>query len=189
MNATLLEPFVSRLDCIRLVPSFQGEGVSGFVLEVSESLVLMRTFLNFIPDGFTIARLRDWKSYESQPKFTEIIVNEGYAGTDKIPKLRLTSMQTVLEDLLSLACNVKLECNNCGDAEEAGFHIGRIIRVTDSIVDFCFFTSEGKWFDGSYPNPIESITLVEFDSNYINTFSKYLDDCPVPRVRQTKVSG
>jgi hypothetical protein len=66
-----------------------------------------------------------------------------------------------------------LECELTG-SEESDYYIGRLVTVSDEEVALLYFDSLGTWDKEPTIIPCKSITKIEFDTPYINTFSKYI---------------
>ncbi|TWT87017.1 hypothetical protein [Stieleria varia] len=112
--------------------------------------------------------------------WTQMIAAEGHAGlAQTTPWFATDSLRAALKSIYEKNVNVKIECENCADSEEFGFHIGRIVALGGSSLEFVFFDSAGRWFDAPYAIPYNSITQLVVDDPYVMTFSRYVGSCPV----------
>ena len=107
---------------------------------------------------------------------------EGHAQlASELPKFTFDTLSELMNGLLVRDRNISVECENCEGSEESGFHIGRVVKLAKDHFDFVFFDTKGCWFFSTYSIPYSSVTKIEFDDPYVDTFSKYIEDCPVPR--------
>jgi hypothetical protein len=158
------------------------EAIHGYVLAANDQLVLMREFSGFRPGGFVALRKADVRELTLDEKWTEMMASEGFARlANTMPSIRHGSMVELLVSLFERARNLQIECEDCANSPEAGLHIGRITSVSATSISFVFFESSGRWYNTAYEIPLSSVTKVVFDDPYVDTFSKYVGDCPVPR--------
>ncbi|MBI1246908.1 hypothetical protein GC197_03580 [bacterium] len=163
-----------------------GEQVYGYLLSRNSKLVVVREFDGFLPAGFVAMPTSTVVDLLINEPWTRMIAAEGHANfAQAAPWFRTDSMRSALESIHETNVNIKIECKNCPDAEEFGLHIGRIVAMGDSSLEFVFFDSVGRWFDNSYAIPYASITQVVVDDPYVTTFSRYVGPCPV----ETEKSG
>ncbi len=175
-----LTEFVGALKLVCLTRKFSDSVEEhGFVLGLSKTLVLLQRFYDFREDGYAVLRLIDISSIRSnkyERKWEQILRDEGMLDQVGMPDmLPLDGISMVIAALESRRMNIRVECEECEGADESGFHIGRVVGIQSDAFDFQYFDATGKWFDGAYDIPFASVTRVEFDSPYINVFSKYLE--------------
>jgi hypothetical protein len=70
----------------------------------------------------------------------------------------------------------------CEDAEEEiqDYYIGQILSVDRGSLCFANFDALGRWDKDAHTISLEEITKLQFDTPYVQTFSKYLEGpcCP-----------
>lgn len=156
-------------------------GIRGYVVSRNSQLIVVREFNGFDPGGFVALPTSTVVELVINEPWTRMIASEGHAElASTLPWFATDNLRAVLASVLGRDVNVKLECEKCPDAEEYGLHIGRIVAIHDSVLDFVFFDSDGCWFDSSYSIPHTSITRIVVDNPYVSTFSRYVGPCPVP---------
>ena len=175
------EEYVGKHVYVVIERNYTDLNARGFVVAESSELLLLRSCLNFRLDGFVAVRVEDIASIVPSPTFTRIALSENPRDeASRMPEICIDTMRTLLRELCLRRCNVEIECENCDDSDEAGFHIGRIVGLRRDRLWFNFFSSEGAWFDSPYDIPYSSVTRVEFGSDYIDTFARHIDDWPTP---------
>ncbi|MDP1817980.1 MAG: hypothetical protein Q8K92_26240 [Leadbetterella sp.] len=89
----------------------------------------------------------------------------------------LTSCATILKSIKKLGFNVIIENENPADET---FDIGPITKITKSSVYVRYFNAKGILNEEATKINWDLITIVKFDTKYINIFSKYLRE-PKPK--------
>ena len=159
-----------------------GAGVSGYLLRKTTSLVILRRFDGFVPAGYIVLRRADVVELTINEKWTQMINSEGHAHlASELPEFTFDTFGELMSCLLVRDRNIRVECENSEGSEESGLHIGRIVKLAREHFDFLFFDTKGYWLFSPYSIPYASVTKIEFDDPYVDTFSKYIEDCPVPR--------
>lgn len=160
--------------------------VRGYILSRNSQLVVVREFDGFSPAGFIAMPSSTITDLVISEPWTRMIAAEGYTNYAEIaPWFDTDSLRSTLASIHAEDVNVKIECENCPDNEEFGLHIGRIVAMGHSSLEFVFFDSDGRWFEAGYAIPYKSITQVVVDDPYVKTFSKHVGPCPV----ETEKSG
>ena len=157
------------------------ENAKGYILDYSDGFVLIQDTDDFNIDGFSIIPINTIIDllYSNKDKYYDKIMTcEGLV--DKVYKkypIDLTSWNTIFKSIRKYGFNVIVENEN---PDDESFDIGPITRISDSSVHIRYFDAQG--FLNEAPTKItwDLITIVKFDSHYINTFSRYL------RERKTK---
>jgi hypothetical protein len=159
-----------------------GDVVRGYLLRKTTSVVVLRRFNGFTPAGYVVFRRADVVELTINEKWTQMINAEGHAHlASKLPGFTFDTFDELMNCLLVRDRNISVECENCEGSEESGFHVGRIVKLDRDHFTFVFFDTKGYWFFSTYSIPYASVTKIEFDDPYVDTFSKYIEDCPVPR--------
>jgi|GEM_PF-713188 hypothetical protein len=145
----------------------------GYFCNVGSDLAMVIDEDDFIFDGYHIIRLRDITEIEPKNDYYDYILEqEGLKSKIVVPKIRLDSWQTVLEDLQSTGKNVIIESESL-EKDKSQFGIGKIIKTYKTLVHLKHFDADGIWDDGPTIIPYNTITKVIFDSRYVSVFSKY----------------
>lgn len=174
-----LRSLVGARKKVQLTRGFPCEKLhSGFVLALGREWVLLRQFHDFYPEGNTALRLRDItdvRSGEYERHWERMLAAEGsldqVTATDDIP---LDDISQLLLALQRRGQNVIVECEDT-DEDVQDFYIGQILSVDEDSVCFANFDALGRWDDAPDTIPFEEITQVQFDTPYVQTFSKYLE--------------
>tara|TARA_R110002073_G_C9430241_1_gene576657 strand:- start:660 stop:1196 length:537 start_codon:yes stop_codon:yes gene_type:complete len=154
--------------------------IRGYVVSRNSQLTVVREFDGFAPGGFVALPTSMVVDLTINEPWTGMIASEGHIELAAIlPWFATVNLRAALASIREREVNVKIECENCPDAGESGFHIGRIIEMHDSSLDFVFFDSTGRWFASPYSIPYTSITQLVVDDPYVTTFSRYAGPCPV----------
>ncbi|HEY2840654.1 MAG TPA: hypothetical protein VGJ26_15970, partial [Pirellulales bacterium] len=165
---------------VKLRDRYENPSTTGFVLDSNDACTLVFQFAAFRPDGYAIFRTPDLVSAEPNENWTRMLHGEGFHGSTSLnPFVPIESIKKAIFTLYTCHQNVSLDCDGSEDAEESGYHIGRITSTHYRTLEFLFFDSNGNWFDTPYEIPYQSITRIQFRTPYIETFSKYLKKCPL----------
>jgi hypothetical protein len=153
--------------------------LNGFVVGMSKKLLLLHDFFDFTPIGYTAIRLADICSCRSgkyERKCEQMLEVEGILDRVGINyEVDLSSTHSLLESLQRRGQNIIVECEYEDDSDRDAFFIGQITELEKRFVRFRHFDETGNWEDGEYRIPFYAITQIEFDTVYVNTFSKYLN--------------
>ena len=149
--------------------------IRGFILALSNNLVLLQNVVDFHLDGYSIIRRRDithvWHN-EFERYYKKILKKEGLL--DKVglqETISLNNWPSVFHSLKRIGKNIIIE-KEFPDVYK--FLIGKIIRINKKHVNIRYFDANGKWERGFRYAPYEEITRVQFENEYIKVFSKYL---------------
>jgi hypothetical protein len=170
---------VTTRNKVRVTRSYPGEPLcNGFILGVSETWALVQQFHDFSPEGYTTLRLGDiskCRSGKTERVFESILAGEGTLEQVGISyQIDLTSTRAILESLHSFGRNVIVECEHRKNPDADEFYIGQIVKIDKNQLWFVCFDVRGQWDTEGIRIPIAGITKIQFDTPYVNTFSKYL---------------
>jgi hypothetical protein len=156
----------------------EGTSLNGFVLGLGRKLVLLQQFHDFYSEGFTAIRIRDIRKIRSgqyERFFEKMFECERLLPTyDQGNKVPLDDWGSLLRDLQERNRNIIVECEGQESSEHGTYFIGRILAVEFDSVSILNFDALGKWDDEPSNVPLLAITKIDFDSPYINIFSKYV---------------
>jgi hypothetical protein len=171
--------FVNTRKKVRLTRSVPNESWhNGFVVAVGRDWVLLQQFHDFYPEGCTALRVEDItciRSDEHERLWESMLVAEGIFDRLAAPyDVPLDDVANLLNALKQRGKNIIVQCE---DAEEKveDFYIGQILSVDHASVSFANFDALGRWDEAPHRIPYGEITQVQFDTPYVQTFSKYLE--------------
>ena len=189
-NQEMLQPHLNTRRRIRITrrrPSTPY--LNGYLVGLSSSLGMMHCFSDFLPDGFTIFRLKDMVSIrcsEYEINFDRMLQQENLlAGLERKHSIDLKSMETALLSTARQAGIFTVECEEL-EKDFSDFFVGKLVSLANGRLTFDNFNPLGRWDDKSHHIQEDDITLVHFDSHYVSIFSKYLRGIPASQ-RQEEV--
>tara|TARA_B100000508_G_scaffold139601_1_gene138319 strand:- start:766 stop:1341 length:576 start_codon:yes stop_codon:yes gene_type:complete len=157
-----------------------GEDLScfGYILDVSDGLILIQIEDDFLLDGYSIIPFHTVNNirYNKLDQFHNYIlknekIEESQYGLSK--QIDLLDWQSVFESLKKHYKVISIEDEA---DEDSNFIIGRIIRVNKKSVSIQYLNALGRFDDNATNVKYEDITIVSFDNRYINIYSKYLTE-------------
>lgn len=186
MKHTELSPFARTGKKVRLTRLQPSEPrLNGYILGVSDKLLLMHCFDDFEPDGYTICRNRDIVKLRHGPYeewFDHMLRSESLVNGLKLRhRIDLSSWATAIQ---SVARHYKQVIVECEDAEKdvEDFYIGEVVEVQSRSIRFRDYDAIGYWSAMPRSIAIAGITKVQFDTPYIKVFSKYTREGTPPKM-------
>jgi hypothetical protein len=163
---------------LRLERSFPSNPrLNGYLLEASDTLGLIHCFHDFMPDGFAVFRIGDISTIRSgkyERHWDRMLKEEGLLSALAMPPaVDLASMRSAIESISARYKGMIIECEGAEeDCED--FYIGSMLSINDYQVCFEHFDGLGNWEDTPSSVPLGDISLILFDTPYIQTFWKYV---------------
>lgn len=152
--------------------------LNGYLLAASDELVLMHVFHDFMPDGYMVFRICDVENLRSGPYerlWDRMLAGEGLLGGLELQHtIDLSSMQCAITSIQQYFGRLIIECEDAAEDIE-DFYIGCVVNVGDSVVAFDHFDGLGKWEEESAEIDLDEITLLQFQTPYIQRFWKYVN--------------
>ena len=149
--------------------------IDGFVLDISKQFILVRECIDFTPQSLIIIslnKLSKIKCDKKQKSFTRILKLEKLVDKALVfDKIALESYAEIFKDIKKKYKYVIVEDVFKG---ESNFCIGEIARVNKESVSIFYFDITGKVDNFTTTVAFTDIANIEYDSNYLNTFVKYL---------------
>ncbi|TLD72773.1 hypothetical protein FEM03_01485 [Phragmitibacter flavus] len=147
--------------------------LQGFIVDFSESLILLQYVYDFRVDGRLLLRIEDitdMESTETDQFQKQLLLEEG--DFEKIDFSRKQPISSYDAYLLSLPRNeiVILEDELAEDPE---FLIGTLMFADDQIATVRFFNGAAKWKDQPSDIEIKRITCCQTRNNYINYYANH----------------
>jgi len=178
MKWNKIKKFEGKLTKVRIVRNISDEVyTNGFIHYVNKDIVIMQVFHDFYCEGYGVYRTKDIVSFRSnkfEKKFKKMLKNEGLLKLIKKPDLsKLKTVKNILEHFIKSNTNIIVECESLDD-DNSEFHIGRPTEIEGKTLWFIGFDALGKWYDEEIGLSIKNITKIQFDTPYINIFSKYV---------------
>lgn len=149
--------------------------IHGYLLDGSREWLLVQNIYDFHLNGYSIIRRKDIKKlrYDDRDKcFESILKKEGV--TKKVInkyKIRLDDIKTILECLKKIKLHFIIECE---ERKDDIFVIGKIAEIKNDFLIFNDYDACGKWRKEHSIITYSKITIIRFDEEYINIFSKYV---------------
>ncbi len=152
------------------------DGVQGFVLAVSPTLVAIQQVDDFRLDGLMVLRLEDITEVrrgDSDQFQQALLAEEGLV--QQVPfgmAFDLSDWSAVITQLSREHGYLILEREA---NEDPDFAIGRVIRTTADAVRFKFFSVVAHWKDIPEEILFEDITCCEVDTNYLTVYRRHFE--------------
>ena len=162
---------------VRIERSVAAGYVNGFVLGLSETLVLLFVFHDFHPEGCQVVRLKDItgvRSDEHERAFEKLLAAEGLldaVGISSVPPL--DDMATLLQHLADTDRPAIVEKESHDDEEEV-FLIGFVDCVEEGDCWVHHFDAFGEWDEVPSSIPVDGVTCVQLEASYLETFLRHI---------------
>ncbi|NHZ40521.1 hypothetical protein [Massilia aquatica] len=150
--------------------------IEGFVLGLSDELLLLQYVSDFHLDGLMVLRIADITDVRCSATCTfqrELLEHEGLL--QQVPfdiGLDLRNWNTVLAQLSTMYPLMILECENLDDPD---FLIGRIDEFTPMAVAMQWFSGTARWDDELAILAFDDITCCQAGTNYIAFYQRYFE--------------
>ena len=152
------------------------EGITGFPLILSDSLMMLLKIVDFRNEGFLIIRMEDITdaySKKSDAFFEKICIKEGLTEeTLENPIIDLTDFICVFKQLFNYNKFITVQCEE--EDNELFYSIGKISKIEANGIHFKNFDKMGVWEDDERIIPINKISSVSFNDHYSNMYYKYM---------------
>jgi len=178
MELNKLDEYIGNLKLVRIERHFAEDYITGFVHGKSDTLLIMQQFHDFYYEGYAIIRLSDivgFRSKKYERFFEQMLEKEGLLCQVKSDySLPLNSIKETLSFFITTDILLIVECESSGNAEDDEFYIGKPIDIENSSLWFREFNGLGKWEQTEVEISINDITKIQFETPYIQIFSKYV---------------
>jgi len=190
MKATL-EKSLKKKWAIRLISKHpDSDNNEGIVLTYSRSIIAIREYDSFKPDGIlffarrAIARIRDGEFEECENKLIRM------TGDDKAAKKqKWISNINNLKDLFSYCFKKHVwPAIEVVHGKKSSIYLGPITKVTSSSIWIYCYDATGEWED-EYVINNKDVLRVEMFSHYVDTFNKYMMTYNKPQHPAIKGTG
>jgi hypothetical protein len=149
--------------------------VDGFILDSSKEFVLIRECVDFDIKGLVVIpfnKINKLRKGKAENSFTRIFKLEKLI--DKVLNYDKISLENNLEIFKAIKKKYKYAIVESVYKGISDFCIGEITKVNKSSVSILYFDITGKVEKIATKIQYDEIANIEFDSNYLNTFIKYL---------------
>lgn len=151
--------------------------LNGYLLAASDELGLMHVFDDFEPDGYMVFRICDVESVRSGPyerHWDRMLSGEGLLqGLELEPAIDLLSIREAIVSIHQNFGRLVIECEDANDDIE-DYYIGCVANIDNSVVVFDNFNGLGEWEAEPDQISLDEITLIQFETPYIQRFWRYL---------------
>ena len=141
-------------------------------IAISDKLLMVLEFFDFLPNGYTIIKLKDIKKilYDDACEYFECIVKkEGACDIiEKVPKISIENWKATL---LSLKENDLIIIVDIG--KEDCVNVGKVVKATNQNVSMLCLSPTGIWDETEWKESSGNLTSVRFLNHYTNTYTKY----------------
>lgn len=155
--------------------------MSGYIVGCSGSLCMLHTFRDFAPDGYAVVRADDIVAVRCGPierHWDGMLAAEGLlGGLERPPPIDLATMRTAIASADQHLGRMIIECEDSEEPIE-DFYIGRVASLDDQSVSFDHFDALGCWTTTPDRIGFDEITMLEFETPYLQRFWKYLENAP-----------
>ncbi|MEW6097263.1 MAG: hypothetical protein AB1567_12200 [bacterium] len=163
----------AAITIIRNTPGFYN--IHGYLLDISDDWILVQNISEFHLDGYSIIRKSDVDKmrYDNRDRYFEKILRiEGVReNVSKKYEINITDLPSIFKSLKITKLNIIVECE---EPKNELFVIGKITQINKNSVSMLHFDACGRWEKQSTVIYYPEITIIRFDEEYINVFSRYL---------------
>lgn len=148
----------------------------GFVLGVSDELVVMAGMNDFHPDGLVVFPRASVESVESSSRdvfWQSVLEREGHVPRGGLPaRLQIGDCRALMTSLQKWGRAVAVTYL---DEDDDDLYLPGLIRTVDAEgFGLRFFSTSGVWDDALTRIPYDRVLRVDVDSPYVNTFERHL---------------
>lgn len=153
-----------------------GQSIEGYVLAVSDELMVLQYVNDFRLDGIKVLRVADISDAESSETTEfqqELLIGEGLEQQVQFDaKFNAASWASILAQFASTYPIMIIECEN---SDENSFVIGRVVAVHEDRVEMLGFAGNGSWDEEAVVLSFEDLTSCQVGSNYLNVYQRYFE--------------
>lgn len=176
---TQLAEHSAKRHCLTISHRFTTEKTGGYVVGMSNKLVLLHDFMDFYPNGYRIIRIRDITKIRFCPYdewYDHILRSEKrLGGLRRAPKIELVSIEAAVNSIAKKCGQMSLRM------ESGKFYIGEVISIVSVAVRFREYDALGFWSRRPGLHKLNKIHEIGFGNDYMNVFSKYTREGTPPK--------
>lgn len=164
----------------RLVSIFRdqidGHSIEGYVLAVSDPLLVLQYVNDFRLDGIKVLRVADISDAESSDTTAfqqTLLIGEGLER--EVPFDATFDARNWASILTQFSATYPIMIAECEDSDENSFVIGRVVAVHDDRVEMLGFAGNGSWDEAVVVLNYADLTACQVGSNYLNVYQRYFE--------------
>lgn len=174
-----LEDFIKNKQFVKFY-LYKNESIYGIPLKIEGQFFLLQQVDDFNIDGYFISRIVEIKEfrYNKYDRFAEKVL-KAEKEFDKISlpeEITIATWYSTLKSFKETKDNIMITYFD--EEYEDVTDFGRVIKLNETNFLFRPFDADGKWLP-LYIIFYDSIYDIEFRTNYLNIYTKYLEDIPV----------
>jgi hypothetical protein len=150
--------------------------IEGYVLALSDDLVVLQFVYDFKLDGIKVIRTADISEVDCSD--TNLLQKDlmSQEGLEQIVPFDATFNTGNWRALLSqFAQAYPLMILECEAQDEADFVIGRVVNTSSDKVLILGFSGDGKWDENPTSLAFGDLTSCRVGANYINVYQRYFE--------------
>jgi len=148
---------------------------NGYIVDNSVDFILLQEAVDFKVLGYVVFPISTVKEirFNNNDKYYDKIIQWEKQTVNVLKKhdIDLTNWTTIFKTIKKAGFNVIVENEN---PDDNSFDIGSITKVTKTAVYIQYFNAKGIIDPDPSIISYDLISIVQFDNQYINIFSKYL---------------
>ena len=149
--------------------------IRGFVLAVSDELMLMQEVYDFTPDGYVIVRLRDVTGVRDgdYERFdARVLEGEGFRAVPPPTAIDLASWRTVFASLARGEWPLAVVED---ESDVDALVVGRVLGAGETAAAFHYVSPVGVWEAEPEEIDYDEVTRVCFGDRYTTVLARYVD--------------
>jgi len=150
--------------------------MEGYVLALSDDLVVLQFVYDFNLDGIRVIRaadISDVRCSETNRFQKELMRHEGLEQQVPFDATFNTGNWRAL--ISQFARQYPLMILECEAQDEADFVIGRVVKTSADKVQILGFSGDAEWDDNPTKLALDDLTCCRVGANYINLYQRYFE--------------
>jgi hypothetical protein len=152
------------------------KSIQGYVLALSAELVVVQFVYDFHLDGLKVLRIADITAVDcsTTDRFhKELLAREGLEQA--VPFDKAFDANDWRSIIGQLARDFPLMILECESLNEKDFAIGRVNTLSETTVDFEYFSGVADWNADLTEFDLSDVTSCQVDTNYINVYRRHFE--------------
>jgi hypothetical protein len=151
-------------------------GIQGYILAVSEQLVALQYVADLRLDGLMILRTADITDVDctATDRFQKTLLMRD--GVEQAVAFEMTfdlgDWRSAIARLAREHPLMILECETPGQSD---FSIGRVHTISETTVDFEYFSGAANWSEHLTEITLDEITSCQVDNSYLNAYRRHFE--------------
>ena len=150
--------------------------IQGLILASSEDLVVFQYVYDFNLDGLMVLRVADITEvrHSATDKFQKGLLEQD-GLMQRVPFGADFDLRNWKSVITQLSKEYPLMILECEALEEADFAIGRVLKTTQTGVQFLFFSGAANWAEKPEILKFKDITCCQVGTNYVNVYQRHFE--------------